>query len=193
MNQNFKKYFPICFIKVLVIGLFGFGTVQEKQRTKINSEFSLVLPTPNKEMKELFTAIKDVNPTVIFLRSFRTPKNKPILFAVSKYENSERIKLDTVFFKQTINFKSTIHGEVSNSYKIISYNRYMKSNKLLYTKVSSPIEGQCCVMYYFMKNNFSQVMYEIKLSGRITEIEEMKTISEKIALSVKLLRDYDSN
>lgn len=193
MNQNFKKYFPICLIIVLVIGLFGFGTVQEKQRTKINSEFSLVLLTPNLEMKELFTAIKEVNPTVIFLRSFKTLKKKPILFAVSKYENSERIKLDTVFFKQTVNSKASIQGEVSNSYKLISYNRYMKSNKLLYTKVSSPMEGQCCVMYYFMKNNFSEVMYEIKLSGGITEIEEMKTISEKIALSVKLLSDYDSN
>jgi hypothetical protein len=193
MNQNFKKYFPICLIIVLVIGLFGFGTVQEKKRIKINSEFSLVLPTPNKEMKELFTAINEVNPTVIFLRSFRTLKNKPILFAVSKYENSERIKLDTVFFKQTVNSIASIQGEVSNSYKLISYNRYIKSNKLLYIKVSSPMEGQCCVMYYFMKNNFSNVMYEIKLSGGNNEMEEMKTISEKIALSVKLLSDYDSN
>lgn len=193
MNQNFKKYFPICLIIVLVIELFGFGTVQEKKRIKINSEFSLVLPTPNLEMKELFTAIKEVNPTVIFLRSFRTLKNKPILFAVSKYENSERIKLDTVFFKQTVNSIASIQGEVSNSYKLISYNHYIKSNKLLYIKVSSPMEGQCCVMYYFMKNNFSNVMYEIKLSGGNNEMEEMKTISEKIALSVKLLSDYDSN
>lgn len=44
-----------------------------------------------------------------------------------------------------------------------------------------------------MKNNFSNIMYEIKLSGGINEIEEMKNISEKIALSVKLLSDYDSN
>ena len=191
MNQNLKKYFPIYFI--LVIVLMGFGTVQEKQRIKVNSEFSLILPTLNLEMEDLLASLKEINPNVIFLRSFRTLKNKPILFAVSRYENSERTKLDTVFFKQTVNIKASNLGEISNSYKLISYNRYKKSNKLLYTKVSSPMEGQCCVMYYFMKNNFSEVMYEIKLSGGITEIEEMKTISEKIALSVKLLSDYDSN
>ena len=52
--------------------------------------------------------------------------------------------------------------------------------------MSSPIEGQCCVMYYFMKNNFSNIMYEIKLSGKMNEMNEMETIAEKIALSVKL-------
>lgn len=184
MNQNYKKYFPIYFIIVIV--LMGFGTVQEKQRIKVNSEFSLILPTPNLEMEDLLASLKEINPNVIFLRSFRTLKNKPILFAVSRYENSERTKLDTVFFKQTVNIKASNLGEISNSYKLISYNRYKKSNKLLYTKVSSPMEGQCCVMYYFMKNNFSEVMYEIKLSGGINEMGEMKTSAEKIALSVEL-------
>ena len=186
MKIIFNTYFSILLFSIIVIGLLSFNVNQENERIKVNSEFSLILPTLNLEMEDLLASLKEINPNVIFLRSFRTLKNKPILFAVSKYKNSERIKLDTVFFKQTVNSKASIQGEVSNSYKLISYNRYMKSNKLLYTKVSSPMEGQCCVMYYFMKNNFSEVMYEIKLSGGINEMGEMKTSAEKIALSVEL-------
>jgi hypothetical protein len=40
-----------------------------------------------------------------------------------------------------------------------------------------------------MKNNYNTVMYEIKLTGGITEMESMKISAEKIALSVELLSD----
>jgi hypothetical protein len=48
------------------------------------------------------------------------------------------------------------------------------------------MEGQCSVMYYFMKNNYNNVMYEIKLTAGISEVKLLKTIAEKIALSVRL-------
>ena len=51
------------------------------------------------------------------------------------------------------------------------------------------MEGQCCVMFYFMKNNYDNSMYEIKLSGGMSEMEELKISAEKIALSVELLSD----
>jgi len=36
-----------------------------------------------------------------------------------------------------------------------------------------------------MKNNYNTVMYEIKLTGEMTEMESMKTTAEKISLSVE--------
>ncbi len=117
------------------------------------------------------------------MRAVLTSKNNRILFSVSRYENSEADKLDNVFNEQTVNYKDNIFG---NEYKLISYRKYKSGNKILYEKVSSPIEGQYCDMYYFMKNNFSNVMYEIKISGKMNEMNEMETIAEKIALSVKL-------
>lgn len=49
------------------------------------------------------------------------------------------------------------------------------------------MEGQCSVMYYFMRNEYNNVMYEIKLSGGISEIESLKSIAEQIAVSVEIL------
>jgi hypothetical protein len=168
---------------LLVFGHFSF---QKTPRIKINEDLSLVIPLPNVELGELFSAITKVNPTVIFLRSLSNSKSKPILFAVSRYENSKPVKLSSAFYEQTANHHPTNLGDISKNHQVISFREYIKRNKTLYYKVSKPFEGQCNVMYYFMKDNFSKVMYEIKLSGKLSEKEEMESIAEKIALSVKL-------
>lgn len=179
-----KKVFITTFCcSLLVFGLFSF---QNTPRIRVNEDLSLVIPLPNVELEELFSAITKVNPTVIFLRSLSISKNKPILFAVSRYENSKPVKLSSAFYEQTANHHPTNLGDISKNHKVISFREFIKENKTLYTKVSKPFEGQCNVMYFFMKDNFSNVMYEIKLSGSISEKELMESIAEKIALSVKL-------
>lgn len=186
MSKNNYNYSLISITFIIVIGLFSFNQLPENKRIKVNKELSLILPTPNLEIEELLTSVKEINPNVIFLRSIGIQKSKPILFAVSRYEDSKKVELDTVFYNETIHFKVGNLGKTTNNYKLISYSRYKKGKKLLYSKVSSPMKGQCSLMYYFMKNNYDNVMYEIKLSGEITEIESMKTIAEKIALSVEI-------
>ena len=182
--MNFNKFLSTI-IFFLVVVLSNFTRAQETVRIVVNNDLSLILPNPNLEMEDLFTSIKEINSNVIFLRSFVINK-KIILFAVSRYEDSKKTKLDTVFYKSTVNVKVSNLGDLSKNYKLISYNKYSKANKLLYTKVSSPMEGQCCVMFYFMKNNYDNVMYEIKLSGVLSEMEGMLISAEKIALSVEL-------
>jgi hypothetical protein len=178
-----KKVFITTFCcSLLVFGLFSF---QNTPRIRVNEDLSLVIPLPNVELEELFSAITKVNPTVIFLRSLSTSKSKPILFAVSRYENSKPVKLSSAFYEQTANHHPTNLGDISKNHKVISFREYIKGNIILYSKVSKPFEGQCNVMYYFMKDNFSNVMYEIKLSGSISEKELMESIAEKIALSVE--------
>lgn len=189
MKIKFNTYFSILLFSLIVIGLLSFNEYQENDRVKVNSEISLILPTPNLEMDELFSSLKEINKNFIFLKSIGNIKSKPVLFAVSRYKDSNKIKLDSVFYKQTINYKANNLGSISSNYKLISYNRYKKEGKLLNTKVSSPMEGQCSVMFYFMKNNFNNVMYEIKLTGGISEMKSMKESAEKIALSVELLSD----
>ena len=172
-----------CF-SLLVFGLLGF---QNNPRIRVNKELSLIIHLPNGEQEELFSAITKVNSTVIFLRSVLTSKNNQILFAVSRYENSKAVKLSNAFNEQTANHNPTNLGDISKDHKVISFREYKKGNKILYTKVSKPFEEHCVVMYYFMKDNFSKVMYEIKLSGKICEKEQMESIAEKIALTVEIL------
>jgi hypothetical protein len=186
MKIKFNSYFSILLFSLIVIGLLSFNEYQENDRIKVNNELSLILPTPNLEMDRLLVSLKEINQNIIFLRSIGKLKSKSVLFAVSRYEDSKKMKLDTVFYKQTINVKASNLGKTTSNYNLISYSKYKKGGKLLYTKVSSPVKGQCCVMYYFMKNEYDNVMYEIKLAGGITEMESMKTSAEKIALSVEL-------
>lgn len=178
-----KIYITSFCFSLFVFGLLGF---KNNPRVRVNKELSLVIPLPNEEQEGLFTAITKANPNVLFLRSVLISNNKQILFAVSRFENSEAVKLSTAFYEQTANHTPTNLGDMSKDYKIISFKEYSKGSKKLYTKVSSPFEGFCTIMYYFMKNDFNNVMYEIKLSGNLSEKEEMEALAEKIALSVEL-------
>lgn len=181
-----KIFISIFCLSLLVYGMCSFTSVQDKQRIKINEDLSLVIPVHSEEQKNLFAQISAMNPNMLFLRSIITKKNSEILLAVSRYETTKALSLSSAFYEQTANHKPNNLGDVSKNYKLISFRKYSKSNKTLYTKVSRPFEGHCNVMYYFMKNNFSNVMYEIKLSGKFSEKEEMESLAEKIALSVKL-------
>lgn len=187
MNKNFYKHIFILITFLVTIGLLSFNKLQEDKRIKVNNEMSLILSTPNLEMDELLTSLKEINENIIFLRSISKLKSKPVLFAVSRYENSEPVKLSSAFYEQTVNQHPTNLEDISENHKVISFREYIKGNKTLYTKVSKPFEGQCNIMYYLMKDNFSKVMYEIKLSGKLSEKEEMEFIAEKIALTVEIL------
>jgi hypothetical protein len=180
-----KKHTLVFCVFLIAFGIYSFTYVQEKSRLKINDDMSLVIPVYSGELEDLFTRITEVNPNVIFLRSLITLKNKQILFSVSRYETTKSLSLSSAFYEQTANHHPTNLGDISKNHKVISFREFIKENKTLYTKVSKPFEGQCNVMYFFMKDNFSNVMYEIKLSGSISEKELMESIAEKIALSVK--------
>lgn len=67
--MNFNKFFSTI-ILLLAIGLSNFMRAQEKERIVVNNDLSLILPSTNLEMEDLFTSINEINSNVIFLRSF---------------------------------------------------------------------------------------------------------------------------
>jgi len=99
MKKKRINYIIILGLFLLIIGSFSFNKLQDKDRLIINSEFSLVLPKPNVNMAELLVTLKKVNPNVIFLSSIGKSKSKPILFAVSRYENSKKEKIGYCFLQ----------------------------------------------------------------------------------------------
>ncbi|MBK7370449.1 MAG: hypothetical protein IPJ09_03245 [Saprospiraceae bacterium] len=105
---------------------------------------------------------------------------------VSCYTASEPMSLDEAFFNETVGAEPDNLGSLTQGYKLISFKQYNKAGKSLYLKVSSPIEGKCSVMYYFMKDNRSTSLYEIKVVGDMGEKESLKECAEEIALNVRL-------
>ncbi len=100
---------------------------------------------------------------------------------VSVYTNHEPLPMDSAF----INTLSKRNSEDKDAdYKLISSRKYMIDGLTLYQKISIRGGDYCAILYYFMENNFSNTVYEIKVGGSPSEINKLKALAEKIALSV---------
>ena len=157
-----------------------------QSRVVLNHEFSFTLPFPYEANSELFDVVHEVNPDVIgfYLLDLKDMPNTPM--TVSCYTASEPMTLDDAFFNETVGAEPDNLDSLTQGYKLISFDQYNKAGKSLYLKVSSPIEGKCSVMYYFMKDNNSTSLYEVKVVGEMGEKERLMELAEEIALNVKL-------
>jgi hypothetical protein len=157
-----------------------------QSRVVLNHEFSFALPFPYEANSELFEVIHEANPDVVgfYLLDLKDIPNTPM--TISCYTASEPMTLDDAFFNETVGAEPDNLDTLTQGYKLISFDHYNKAGKSLYLKVSSPIEGKCSVMYYFMKDNHSTSLYEVKVLGDMGEKERLMELSEEIALNVNL-------
>ena len=157
-----------------------------QSRVVLNHEFSFTLPFPYEANSELFEVVHEVNPDVIgfYLLDLKDMPNTPM--TVTRFTASEPMTLDDAFFNETVGAEPDNLDTLTQGYKLISFNQYNKAGKSLYLKVSSPIEGKCSVMYYFMKDNNSTSLYEVKVVGDMGEKERLMELAEEIALNVTL-------
>jgi len=157
-----------------------------QSRVVLNNEFSFGLTLPYEANSELFEVIHVVNPDVVgfYLLDLKNMPNTPM--TVSCYTASQPMWLDDAFFNETVGVEPDNMDTLTQGYKLISFDHYNKEGKSLYLKVSSPTEGKCSVMYYFMKDNHSTSLYEVKLVGDMVEKERLMELAEEIALNVRL-------
>ena len=157
-----------------------------QSRVILNHEFTFALPFPYEANSELFVVVHEVNPDVIgfYLLDLKDMPHTPM--TVSCYMASEPMTLDDAFFNETVGAEPDNLDSLTQGYKLISFDHYNKAGKSLYLKVSSPIEGKCSVMYYFMKDNNSTSLYEVKVVGEMGEKERLMELAEEIALNVRL-------
>ena len=157
-----------------------------QSRVVLNHEFSFALPFPYEANSELFEVIHEANPDVVgfYLLDLKDMPNTPM--TVSCYTASEPMTLDDAFFNETVGAEPDNLDSLTQGNKLISFDHYNKAGKSLYLKVSSPIAGKCSVMYYFMKDNNSTSLYEVKVVGDMGEKERLMELAEEIALNVNL-------
>jgi hypothetical protein len=106
-------------------------------------------------------------------------------FAVSVYHQNDPTEI-TKAFEETVHFKAPD----ASGYKLLDWGVDKKSNKILRYKVSEisfDAAKTNSIMYYFMKGDASPDLYEIKISCSPQNSKELKTLLEKIALSLKFL------
>ena len=184
-----KKTIVLLFSLLLIV-LIHSGSVYYvkniQNRTQVDDRFSLVLPEGATESKEFMDILKKANSDILFFRLLNYKKDKQIIMSVSKYVNTTSADINEAFYELTAVYEPSNQENLGLDYKLLSYNSYMKEDKMLYTKVSSPFPSKCAVMFYFMHNNFSNALYEIKLVGDIQDINTIKQIAETMALSVEV-------
>jgi hypothetical protein len=173
---------------IILLALFGsiYYVKKIQNRTQVDASFSLKLPEGAEESKEFMDILKKANSDIQFFRLLNYNKDKQIIMSVSKYVNTTPADINEAFYELTAVYEPSNQESLGLDYKLLSYNSYKKEDKILYTKVSSPFPSKCAVMFYFMHNNFSNELYEIKLVGDIQDIKAIKQIAETMALSVEV-------
>jgi len=111
--------------------------------------------------KDLLAAVKKSNPNIIQLEIV-TIKGENIPFAISKYEGGEVTIIEVAL-------KDYVYNVKANSItKTIEAKSFTKEGRVFHRKITISSMGDknvYNVMYYFMKNNKSKFLYEIKLSA----------------------------
>ncbi len=161
--------------------------VMGQGKIKIDSSVSIVLPYRYDKDQSLLKALQQMNETVVYATILYTAKNEKILFTTSRYINEEAILIDSAF-NETVQH---IPEGMEEIYMLVDYGKYNKDGRALRFKQSKIriANGKEVfnIMYYFMKDDRSKEMYEIKISGSKDDSIRDKNILEKIALSLKFL------
>ncbi|MGN6164482.1 MAG: hypothetical protein ACTHOF_08075 [Flavisolibacter sp.] len=176
-----KKILPLLFV-LLTATCFS----QNAPGKRIVIDGTLSLSLSNYQQDERLTkALQDVNNKIVYVAIINTAPKK-IPFAVSKY-HSEAVRSIDSAFDQTVRFKAAD----DDVYKLVEAGTYKKDDKVLRYKISEiTFDGGAktnSVMYYFMKEDASNDLYEIKLSGNPKNRKELKAVLEQVALSVSFL------
>ena len=69
--------------------------------------------------------------------------------------------IDTAFYRN-IQYRATIAGEPVNDYQIIDHGKKPVNDKILRYKISHNPEIGYSIIYYVMKDDYSNILYEFK-------------------------------
>lgn len=149
--------------------------------------FSFYLP----EECEVFSmddleAMKMINPTLTFIAVAGLPFGNTT-FSVSVYDLHSETPIDSAF-DNAVKHVPVYPDEVNNNnYRLVDHGIQRIEDKTLRYKISESISNDgkiFSLMYYFMKNDHSDILYEIKsVCSSEGEIETTREFLEMIALT----------
>jgi hypothetical protein len=181
------KYRSVIPLFLLLIVLPGCGHGQEQEKGKVctdNGRFCFRLPVEHEKEDTLLEHISEVNASLIYLAKLDYAGSNQLL-AVSKFVSEDKMSADSVFLI-TVNSIASFGDTEVEGYSLIDHGTYQASGKTLRYKISNPIMDVFCIMFYFMKDDPTTEMYEIKLTTTIDYVEECMVLSEQIALTVEM-------
>jgi hypothetical protein len=153
----------------------------------IPKEYSVVTADELNEMREM-------NQTLAFVAIVSFPFGNRA-FSVSAYDLHEETSIDTAFARTVRHVPITADESRSGKYKVLGHGKWEFYGKTLRYKFSLNINQKDTlfnIMYYYMKNDFSDILYETKIiASSENEIETVTDFLDNIALTVMFLDKKD--
>lgn len=148
--------------------------------------FSFNLPEDieNITNDELGKNLRKINPTLNFIAIVGLPFGNS-LFSVSAFEIKEETPIDSAFMN-TVKYDGNISSEKVVNYRLINYGIDNINNRDFRYKISCLDGSIYNIMYYFMKDDCSNILYEIKLVCQSEDkLKSAQDFLENVALTVE--------
>lgn len=142
------------------------------------------LPDGSKELeKDFLDVVKQINNTVVYAALLEVGGSNGIFF-ISRYPVDHPMPVQEAF-ETAAEIKAALPG-FGDDYILTETKTYRLEGKTLRLKIAEHTDKIKTVMFYFMKNDFADALYEIKLAGSEQEISKTKDLLEKIALTIQI-------
>lgn len=131
--------------------------------------------------------IREIDPSITFMALTGLP------FVCSTVSNSvydlhDETLIDSAFIKMVKHIPTPPYDDPFWNYRLIDYGTQMLDSIILRYKISCVDSTDYHIMYYFMKNDKSNILFEIKgTCYSENEIKPAKDFIEGIALTVKFI------
>lgn len=163
----------------LIIMVFVLGYNVSAQYTNIDDNISVKFEgkhTPAKELLKLAT-----NKSIIWLEKVYIGKEEE-LFGLTRYVNKQKAAINDVFEKYVRNVTPALT-------KVLEAGSYKKDGVTYYYKISETLFSdnvkRTNVMYYVMPYNYSEVLYEFKITNQTFNKLAVMNYLEKLVNSAK--------
>jgi hypothetical protein len=184
---NILKHRTLSFAEGLIIGIIGVALILLTSPTtdvffSPDSHLEIRLQQPNKKLERPLQILRETRPEVMSLHQIGNENDLYFMFSTAKHVGEEPMSIDSAYSNYVGNFTSTFTTAIESGL-------YQNGPIKLYRKISFLDAGDSIqtynLMIYFMKNDYSNEMYELKGSCGERELEYMKQLMRKMAESIR--------
>jgi hypothetical protein len=184
---NILKNKPLSFAEGLIIGIIGVALIlltfsQKDEFFSPDNHLEIRLQRPNKKLERPLQILRETRPEVMSLYQIGNENDLYFMFSTAKHVGEEPMPIDSAYSNYVANFTSTFTTALESGL-------YKSGTMKLYRKISFLDAGDSIqtynLMIYFMKNDYSNEMYELKGSCGERELEYMKNIMGRMAESIR--------
>ena len=158
-----------------------------------NNKFEFELPKYSRDITEEFKSTAYETNDIIIFTALCDTINERNLFLVSKYIEDYKWTIDEAFTVSVETSTNNNLGNLLDNFQLVDYKTYELQGKTFRYKISKHYNSVYSIMFYFMKNDYSNELYEIKMTADKKGLSRALYLTEKVALSVKIKQIGDNN